>query len=70
MDKSTVTCIASILEEAARVDARNRDELYEQINRLRSALECIEKLSLTNTQPDCMDVVRRIAREALQNCNE
>ena len=66
MDKSTVFHITAILEREAKADAENRDELYEQINRLRSALECIEKLSLTNAQPDCMDVVRRIAREALQ----
>jgi hypothetical protein len=65
MDKSTVICITAILEEAAKVDARDRDEFYETINKLRSALECIEKLSLANAQPDCMDVVRRIAREAL-----
>lgn len=65
MDKSTVFHITAILEEVARVNARDRDEFYETINKLRSALECIEKLSLTNTQPDCMDVVRRIAREAL-----
>ena len=66
MDKSTVFQITAILEREAKSAAENRDELYEQINRLRSALECIEKLSLTNAQPDCMDVVRRIAREALQ----
>lgn len=65
MDKSTVFHITAILEEEARVNARDRDEFHETINKLRSALECIEKLSLTNTQPDCMDVVRRIAREAL-----
>lgn len=65
MDKSTVFHITAILEEEARVNARDRDEFYETINKLRSALQCIEKLSLTNAQPDCMDVVRRIAREAL-----
>ena len=66
MDKSTVSHITAILEEEARIDARNHDELCQKINQLRSALECIEKLSLTNAQPDCMDVVRRIAREALR----
>ena len=65
MDKSTVFHITAILEEEARVNARDRDEFCETINKLRSALECIKKLSLTNAQPDCMDVVRRIAREAL-----
>lgn len=66
MDKSTVYHITAILEQEAKADAENLDELHEQINRFRSALKCIEKLSMTNAQPDCMDVVRRIAREALQ----